>query len=45
MNFWIGVVGVAVASVIVYVALSINGVTPWAGEGQDDHGHDDHAHH
>ncbi len=49
MNFWTAFAGVLVASVIVFIATSINGKTEHAG-GHDDHGHggghghDDHGH-
>jgi hypothetical protein len=47
MAFWYGVIGVVVASVVVFFALSINGKTK-APEGHDSHGHGDghgHGHH
>lgn len=44
MNFWYALVGVVVASALVYLGLSLNGKTEEAG-GHDDHGHDSHSHH
>lgn len=43
MNFWTAFIGVVVASVVVFIALSINGKTEGA-DGHDAHGHDDHGH-
>lgn len=42
MSFWYGVIGVVVASVVVFAALSINGKTD--APAGDSHGHDDHGH-
>jgi hypothetical protein len=43
MNFWASMIAFAAASVLVYVALAINGKTAQA-DGHDHHGHDDHGH-
>jgi hypothetical protein len=46
MNFWLALAGVVGASVLVYIALSINGkdnvATEAPGHGHDDHGHGAH---
>lgn len=44
MSFWYGVIGVVVASVVVFVALSINGKTDAPAGDSHGHGHDDHGH-
>lgn len=47
-GFWMATLAVVGASLLVFFALSINGVTeaPAGGHGHDDHGHghDDHGH-
>lgn len=47
-TFWGAFAAIVVASLVVIVALSINGATPdpEGGHGHDDHGHghDDHGH-
>lgn len=46
MNFWMGVIGVVAASLLVMFALSINGKTEHAeGHGHDDHHGGGHGHH
>lgn len=41
MSFWTALVGIVVASGVVFIAVSINGKTETAG-GHDDHGHGGH---
>ena len=43
MNFWTSIGALVVATVLVYLGLSLNGKTESAG-GHDDQGHDDHGH-
>lgn len=48
MNFWMWIGAIALASAVVYFALSINGKTEHAGhadQGHDDHGHGGSGHH
>lgn len=44
MSFIYWAIGCVVATLVVYLALSINGKTEHAGAAHDDHGHDDHGH-
>jgi hypothetical protein len=43
-GFWLSTLAVVGASLLVFFALSINGVTEAPAGGDHGHGHDDHGH-
>lgn len=44
MEFWVWILGIVVASALVFIGLSLNGKTEGAAGGHDAHGHDNHGH-